>query len=734
MITKLRKKVFINKLQGGGLPVPYESAPLFSKQGLRQAAHTAGSYYNRLPGYIKKPVSFVNPITKNPWVLGAYGLSLAANAYQNRNKPDPNMTQTSLKELGISPLADAQKTSAEFDEMMASGASIPNPAKLQPGKLPGEMIEVYEKVSQYAKDNNIPYEQAYSLLVEKVDPVTPITPKKTQTVDEAFPGMSTSEIIESMEKNQQDAGIEIAPNAESEVINNALENNQMEGAEIKPENNNNNNNNQEVLIDEKGEEIDTSDAPILSDVEINNEFKNRENQNILADQMIEYNFFPALAKAGRSPYALQLDNLVKDIMGPESKKSKNLLLLQLAANLMTNRTDQPGFKGFVDVLGQAGQQVIPMALALETQRRKDDLELKKALIANQNSKDKATKWGPKEKIVRFKMPKYNEAGEIVGWEEDTQTAIARISEDGRVEATVTDRDGSNPRPIDVTKFDYRIIDAPDTALIAKFNDKITQKVNALKGTKEALSMIQMDPDLIASAGTLSMFTDKTMDIIMSHVGDTKFEKYFNDISRDKTQFMENQKIAREEAAKANPDGKLTADQVEFFDKEMKDGLKWFEDVRTGLANSMDGSTKLQKQAKLKTIELLTSYALANLLKNEDRLAVQDIKRAEEATRLFGWTVSPQMAIAKYLTLEKNLTDAIQNDIKQANILGIKTDQLVAYNDGYKLTQEGSTEEKNFRKNIKAIISQNENLDEDVINSMTNQLFEGFSGAIIGDDE
>ena len=93
--------------------------------------------------------------------------------------------------------------------------------------------------------------------------------------------------------------------------------------------------------------------------------------------MIEYNFFPELAKVGRSPYALQLDNLVKDIMGPESKKSKNLLLLQLAANLMTNRTDQPGFKGFLDVLGQAGQQVIPMAMALETQRRKDDLELKK---------------------------------------------------------------------------------------------------------------------------------------------------------------------------------------------------------------------------------------------------------------------------------------------------------------------------------------------------------------------
>ena len=734
MITKLRKKVFINKLQSGGLPVPYQNAPLFSRQGLRQAAHTAGSYYNRLPGYIKKPINFVNPITKNPYVLGGYGLLYGINKYIDRDKPDPNMTQTSLKELGISPLADAQKTSAEFDEMMASAESIPNPAKLKPGRLPGEMIEVYEKVSQYAKDNNIPYEQAYSLLVEKVEPVTQIAPKKAQTLEEAFPGMSGSEIIESINKNEEDSGINIAPDAESEVINNALENNQMEQAEIKPENNNNNNNNQEILIDENGEEIDTSDAPIMSDVEIHNEYKNRDNQNNLADQMIEYNFFPALANAGRSPYALQLDNLVKDIMGPESKKSKNLLLLQLAANLMTNRTDQPGFKGFVDVLGQAGQQVIPMALALETQRRKDDLELKKALIANKNSKDKATKWGPKDKIVRFKMPKYNEAGEIVGVEEEVYTAIARISDTGEVEATVTDRDGSNPRAIDVTNFDYRIISAPDTNLISKYNDKITQKVNALKGTKEALAIIQARPELIGSKGTVALYGQAALDIMRSWAGKQTFQKFFSDINRDKTQFMNNQKIARDEAAAANPDGKLTAEQVEFFDKEMRDGLEWFENTRSGLAASMDSTTDLQIKAKLKTTELLTSYALANLLKNEDRLAVQDIKRAEKATQLFGILQSPEMAIAKYLTLEKNLTDAIANDMKIANTLGIQNDQIVAYNEGYTLTQSGSTEEQTFRNNLQTILSQAENLDEDVINSMSNQLFEGFSGAIIGDDE
>ena len=231
-----------------------------------------------------------------------------------------------------------------------------------------------------------------------------------------------------------------------------------------------------------------------------------------------------------------------------------------------------------------------------------------------------------------------------------------------------------------------------------------------------------------------MWGQQALDVVKSWIGNQTFQQHFNDINANKTQFMENQKIARDAAAAANPDGKLTAEQVEFFDKEMRDGLEWFENVRTGLAGTMDSTTDLQIKAKLKTTELLTSYALANLLKNEDRLAVQDIKRAEQATKLFGPLVSPEMAIAKYLTLEKNLTDAIANDMKIANTLGIQNDQIVAYNEGYTLTQEGSTEEKTFRNNIKTILSQSENLEGDVIDAMTNQLFKDFSGAIIGEDE
>ena len=723
MINQLRRKITSKKLANGGistLPVPYQAAPFFSKQGLRRAAHTAGQQFNRLPGFIKKPLKIFNPITKNPYSLAMW-YGIPALTYAGKKYDDwKNMKETSLEELGIRPFSDAAGVSqpvSEETQVAETEQVVPN---IEQGQLPADMIKVYEQVSAYAMENNIPYEEAYAILVKGQQPV-----KKGLSLEAAFPGMSNSEIINLRNKTEADSGIKIAPNAQKEVVDDALKNDQMEGLNIEPTNDPEKSNAAGVAADDT--------TIIMSDAQINQEYKNRANQEKEADRLVEYDMMGEFAKNNRSEYAIQLDKLVSDIVGPESKKSKNLLLLQLAANLMTNRTDQPGFKGFVDVLGQAGQQVIPMALALETQRRDDELELKKAVMANQNAKDKLDEWSPKNKIVKFRMPKWDESGEIIGWEDEVMTTIARTSKNGSVEATITDTDGSNLRTLDITNFKYRMLDSPDSATIAKYNDKINQKVNALKGTQEALSIITERPELIGSKGTVTEVGQKAWDIAKSWWGDQPFEDYFDKWSQTKVQFMNNQKIARDEAAALNSDGRLTKDEEEFFDKEMKDGLEWIASSRAELAASMADSNDLQIKAKLRTIELLTSYALANLLKNEDRLAVQDIKRAEKATKLFGPLTSPTQSIAKYLTLESNLKAAIQNDIKQAKVVGILPEDIVAYSEGLNLTKTGDAKDEKFRKNLQSILEQE--LDTpDLFNSMTHELFKDFAEAVIGEDE
>ena len=98
---------------------------------------------------------------------------------------------------------------------------------------------------------------------------------------------------------------------------------------------------------------------------------------------------------------------------------------------------------------------------------------------------------------------------------------------------------------------------------------------------------------------------------------------------------------------------------------------------TNYFDSIDKDKKIMQeggalavQAKLRTIQLMTSYALANILKNKDRLAVQDIKRAEQLTKIFGITGSPTMIINQYIELKKQLTGALEAKFRKGTSLGI----------------------------------------------------------------
>ena len=92
----------------------------------------------------------------------------------------------------------------------------------------------------------------------------------------------------------------------------------------------------------------------------------------------------------------------RSVMGEKGyDKSGRLLLLQLAAGLLSGKTMQPGVTGFLDVLGQAGQQVIPMAIALEREREKDEMELAKMLI---KSTEKVKKISPPSLKLKYRLP------------------------------------------------------------------------------------------------------------------------------------------------------------------------------------------------------------------------------------------------------------------------------------------------------------------------------------------
>ncbi len=640
MINKLKKPTSFDNGGITRLPMPpsspnvpavYNREPLLSVKGLQQR-------YAGLPGAVRTPLNMLGR-TGRFMMAGPYGM--AALGGQGIG-------------YGADAIARATNTPEEYEAMKEK-------ARIQGG-------------TGYFDDVNI-----------SQDAPT----REISQLEKDFPGMTGSEIIEQINKSEQDSGIEIKPDAVPEVINEEVEKDQLTDLDItKP--GDEDPTDPGVIITEDTETID--DIP--NDVVVN-EQKNRDDQNLKAKQFYFENmdlFFSENPQ--KSLLALQLDNAVDDIMG-DDKRSNKLLLLQLASNLLTGRTDQPGFKGFLDVLGQAGQNVIPMALALEDERRKDENELKKAMLGNMK-KDKALKFSPDNKIVKVTLPGSDES----------KSYRARVSsETGAVQVKVP---GGY---IDITNLPYKMMDAPEADDIERVNKGISIKANALRGINNALELTINDPDLIGSKGSLTEFALAGKDIFQQYFGKTSFEQLNSQYKEGKSQF-ESDVNARLEA------GEITADEAK---TELEAGKSYFDRIKKelGLVTTEETDT-LRQQASLRAIELLTSYALANILKDKDRLAVRDIERAEKLTSQFGFFKSPTKVISQYLVIKKELEESIRKDLGVASTIGIMPDQIYGYGKIMDLSKSKDIENlKSFEKNLQTII---ENSLGDLDN-VSNELFQ-----------
>ena len=449
-------------------------------------------------------------------------------------------------------------------------------------------------------------------------------------LEKAFPGMSNNEIIE--QANTQ-SGIEIAPNQVDKVVNQVNEN-QIDNPDQPPQ------------LDTTLVAEDEDDNTPIVDERLNAAIEIDDSQNKAADK-VYWDGIAGKGDTGRSNIALSLNQTVSDILGPRGSKSKNLLLLQLAANLMSGRTDQPGFKGFLDVLGQAGQDVIPMAMSLNRAREEDELEIKKALISAQG--ETGVPWENWGGLVTFTD------------REGTQhkgLPYRYNKNDGQMYAYFTDNDGRNGRNVLVPTPDSTVPFA-DATTINKYSSNIELLTNALHNTNQFLDIAIQHPGLIGSKGTVSKAFRKVGDIIQQWAGGLDYSTLMQQIDQAEQDALIDAESQRDAKEINNEEYlNLTNKIVSYFDNVDKD------------KKIMEEGGPLAVQAKLRTIQLMTSYALANILKNKDRLAVQDIKRAEQLTQVFGLTKDPTSIINHYIELKKQLTGALDAKFRKGTSMGI----------------------------------------------------------------
>jgi hypothetical protein len=291
----------------------------------------------------------------------------------------------------------------------------------------------------------------------------------------------------------------------------------------------------------------------------------------------------------------------RGVMGERGyNKSGRLLLLQLASGLLSGKTMQPGITGFLDVLGQAGQQVIPMAIALEREREKDEMDLAKLLI---EADQKTTKLKPPTLKIRYRLPN----GEI------SDPVPASLTDRGSY--IVYDQVGNESVKLEVTP--DQVIGQVNIGDNQQVKSKLLSEYKAVKSgelyTNTFIKVAANNPDLIGPTGGWTKLTLKAGELLKMG---TNSKSYRETISK-----LADNEQANYEEYKAM--GGLVEDGV---DEKIDSIFKKIE----ALGDDLDStSEKIQAQALLETLELLSTYSLAQTLKDKDRLAVADIQRAEK---------------------------------------------------------------------------------------------------------
>ncbi len=122
----------------------------------------------------------------------------------------------------------------------------------------------------------------------------------------------------------------------------------------------------EIINEEKQEVLDSNTATTGTQSEANFANKSQTQSNIANREGEGFDFEKEVGR---------FKDLLRESTAVEDKTTPALLLLQLASNLVSGKTNEKGFAGFLDVLGQASGPVLDTAVKLAQDKKAYEREL-----------------------------------------------------------------------------------------------------------------------------------------------------------------------------------------------------------------------------------------------------------------------------------------------------------------------------------------------------------------------
>ena len=384
-----------------------------------------------------------------------------------------------------------------------------------------------------------------------------------------------------------------------------------------------------------------SDEEQMSDVEIAAVAKKQE-QEAKAGEKIKDNVLTKASQQEAEQFNQFYDRLMNLTGGND--QTNNLILMKLASGLVTGKTGQSGFRGFLDVLGQSTNETVDTALALYTK----EADRRNTLAAQFLKSKEKNKYG---RAVTGNRKKISVAVDksVSPFGVQTRT-VDYFKDDGTTAmfAPVYAEDGQTVIAEQAIPMPYGEDQTPIKTSPAQLGKLLTQLDNvglAYQMTQQVLAM----PDSAYGFGPrVKMFSEDALGSLES-LGEA-FGMNIGSFDPGTDAKVVQDIIS---APLFGADGEVRALTEEEADEQRKIVQQYKKEIDGILSDFRPGEEELDNITRAKLIQTRLKYIVANANKAEDRLTQKDIENAEESTKIIGFK-SPRAVRSAYEQLQGQL--------------------------------------------------------------------------------
>ena len=361
----------------------------------------------------------------------------------------------------------------------------------------------------------------------------------------------------------------------------------------------------------------------------------------------------------------------------------NLILLQLAAGLLTGKTTQGGLSGFADVLGQATKPAVETAIFLASKQKEFDSELALALMKRQEKGDTAKI--ESQRVMVLENDPSDPFFPTKSVEKGVSSASGRLLDINKGpggESFTPSETRSRAVKVDEKRRTQAEIQMDNQAIAINLSKIVLNSSDSFKGAggalKDAVNTFVGATQSLFNVTNISEFDAKTFALIRDEINNPEL-------------FSDNQFASVKEKETA------IKQRDEIFNKFLDEDSKIKKNLQKAIAS---GDAEKEAFAALEFVENRAKYVVANANKAQDRLALKDIVEAEKNTRIKSLRLDPEKVNANYKQLIVDMNNRFRNSARTyVNNGGTTDDLLVNYNQVPFMQQYADFQQKRAAKQI-----------------------------------